>query len=526
MKQKILIIRFSSLGDVILTSPLPINIKINNPESEITFLTKEKFRPIVKMMEGVDEIITIPDEIGAASFLKFLVRLDRKNYNIIIDLHRNNRSWLTGKILGYDKLIKYPKMNREISSLSFDSLSYYKQTIDCYNETLDQINYRAFCHRPQLKIDADNISDEVREYKQSEKDFIVIAPEAAHETKAYDWDKYLDIADLIIKQFNCRVAWVHTSKSISKPITNSLKESADFRQFVDLPFEELSNLVYHSRMSLTNDSGLMHLSSAFNKPVVALFGPTHPKLGFYPRGLFDTILEVDEYCRPCSKHGSKPCFREERFCFNRIKQEDILNAVYEKLELSRSMSPALFIDRDGTLIKEKHFLSDPDEIELFDDSAKAVKMMQEAGYKVILVSNQSGVARGKFPVETVEKVNLRLQELLAVEHAKLNGIYYCPHHPEGTVAEYAQICNCRKPALDMAEEAAFQLGIDLSKSYMIGDKLDDLNFGKAFNGRSILVTTGYGMKNKEKLNSNFYNDVAVCDSLYEAALKIVGEKSE
>jgi len=161
-------------------------------------------------------------------------------------------------------------------------------------------------------------------------------------------------------------------------------------------------------------------------------------------------------------------------------------------ERSRKGRRAVFLDRDGTLIQEKGYLKDPAEVVLEQGAGEAVAGLNRFGFKVVLVSNQSGLARGYYTEEGVAAVHQRLEELLDGHHARLDGLYYCPHHPEGIVEEYRKACSCRKPAVGMFERASHALGIELPGSYMIGDKLTDMEAARRVGLTGILVQTGYG----------------------------------
>jgi histidinol-phosphate phosphatase family protein len=284
-------------------------------------------------------------------------------------------------------------------------------------------------------------------------------------------------------------------------------------ELVDHPLRELVPIIRGADLTIANDSGIAHLSSAAGAATIALFGPTHPALGFAPRGLFDRVVEVDEWCRPCSIHGSKPCFREEQYCFTRITAERLYEVASDTLRRARAARPAIFLDRDGTVIKEKHFLSDADEVELEEGVVDALKAVSGKGYRLVIVSNQSGVARGYFDESAVERVNGRVVELLARRGVEIDAVYYCPFYRDGTVTAYSIESHLRKPAPGMAEAAATDLNLDLRRSIVIGDRLSDINLGRAFGGRSYLVRTGYGAKSERRHAAVFAGQDIVFDSL-------------
>jgi histidinol-phosphate phosphatase family protein len=151
---------------------------------------------------------------------------------------------------------------------------------------------------------------------------------------------------------------------------------------------------------------------------------------------------------------------------------------------------AVFLDKDGTLVDDVPYNVDPAEIRLATGAGEALRAIESAGYLVVVVSNQSGVARGLFDVSRLAVVERTLRELLSDEGASLHGFYFCPHHPDGSIAEYAIACDCRKPAPGMLLRAADELGIDLDRSWMVGDILDDVEAGRAAGCRTVLVDVG------------------------------------
>lgn len=172
---------------------------------------------------------------------------------------------------------------------------------------------------------------------------------------------------------------------------------------------------------------------------------------------------------------------------------------------SKTLSPAVFLDRDGVIIVEKNFLVDLDEIEFIPRSLDALRNLDPRFFKVI-VSNQSGVARGFFTAEDVNRFQEALGVMLESQGIALNGWYFCPHGPQ-------DVCECRKPKPGLVLRAAMELPINLGKSWMVGDKSSDIAAGAAAGLKTILVNTGYA--GKEPGYSNFAPDFVV-DDLYEA----------
>jgi len=150
-------------------------------------------------------------------------------------------------------------------------------------------------------------------------------------------------------------------------------------------------------------------------------------------------------------------------------------------------SPAVFLDRDGTIVEDPGFLHEPDKVRLLPGAADAIHRLNLAGFLVVVVTNQSGIARGMYTALEYEAVQRRLTELLARQAAHLDGAWFCPHHPD-----LSGPCECRKPGTRLFRDAAGALGIDLTRSWYVGDRLSDVEPGAALGGRGILVRTGDG----------------------------------
>ena len=150
------------------------------------------------------------------------------------------------------------------------------------------------------------------------------------------------------------------------------------------------------------------------------------------------------------------------------------------------MKPAVFIDKDGTLVHDVPYNVDPERLELRDDAGAALRALQDAGYALILVTNQAGVALGRFPESALPPLWRAIAERLEENGVELTAVYHCPHHPAGAGA-YAQQCDCRKPQDGLLRRAASAHGIDLARSWMIGDILDDVEAGHRAGCRTVLL---------------------------------------
>lgn len=154
--------------------------------------------------------------------------------------------------------------------------------------------------------------------------------------------------------------------------------------------------------------------------------------------------------------------------------------------------PTVFLDRDGTVTEEAGYINHEDRLELVPHAASAIGMLNKRGVQTVMVSNQSGVARGYFDEALLGRVFAKMEEMLAKEDAHIDKIYYCPHHPDVGPPVYRKECNCRKPKTGMIDSAMKDLPIDLGRSYMVGDRIKDVYFGKRIGAKTVLVLTGYG----------------------------------
>jgi len=178
---------------------------------------------------------------------------------------------------------------------------------------------------------------------------------------------------------------------------------------------------------------------------------------------------------------------------------------------------AIFLDKDGTLIEDVPYNVDPAQIRLAWQAGAALQLLQGLGYRLIVVTNQSGVARGQFTEAALGQVQARLGELLAQYGVALDGFYYCPHHEHGTVARYAVACTCRKPMPGLLLRAAQEHDIDLAQSWMIGDILNDVEAGHRAGCRAALIDNG---NETEWTLSPARRPDLVARDLYEAAAGI------
>ena len=282
---------------------------------------------------------------------------------------------------------------------------------------------------------------------------------------------------------------------------------------------------------LTNDTGPMHLAAAFAVPVVAVFGPTDWKTTS-PYGQASSIVRQPVDCAPCLL---RECPIDHR-CMTGVTVDMVTEAAVKHLPAgtptsgssdgatetgSQPAAPAaglagvtVFLDRDGTLNPDPGYIGSPDRFELFPGVAPALARLMRAGARLVVVTNQSGVGRGLFSSADLEAIHAKLRRLLQDAGVSLDAIYVCPHHPD-------ERCACRKPETGMIDRAVRELGIDLSRSYLIGDHAKDMELAKRVGAKRVRVTTGE--HGAEALPETGDGRAAIASSLDEAVTWILAD---
>ena len=265
---------------------------------------------------------------------------------------------------------------------------------------------------------------------------------------------------------------------------------------------ELMAVVKRCRILITNDTGPMHVAAACGVPVVAVFGPTDSRTTA-PYGQERSVVRETVECAPCLL---RECPIDHR-CMTRISVDQVYEVAIQQLSGLRVWGEGqggnnscashashrtsdrvlegytIFLDRDGTLNPDPGYIKSPDQFELFPGVAEALVGLKRAGARLIVVTNQSGIARGILTRHHLDGVHKKLEYLLRQAGVTLDGIYFCPHHPDDG-------CGCRKPNRGMIDQAVQEQGVDLERSYVIGDHPRDIELAKRVGARSVLVTTG------------------------------------
>jgi D-glycero-D-manno-heptose 1,7-bisphosphate phosphatase len=192
---------------------------------------------------------------------------------------------------------------------------------------------------------------------------------------------------------------------------------------------------------------------------------------------------------------------------------------------NRQFHRAIFIDRDGTLNEDIGYVSTPEQLILYPWASEAVRLINNSNYKAIVITNQSGIARGLYTEATLEAIHSRMFEQLARAGARIDDVYYCPHHPEAGGSRYRITCDCRKPNAGMLEAAAREHNIDLARSFVIGDKASDMKLADNVGARAALVMTGYGRETLAHPDRWPCKPAIVAENLLDAVRQVLDSES-
>ena len=316
--KKILIIRLSSLGDIVLTQSAVQVLRNEFPKAQIHYLTKRAFAPIVEMFNSVDEIHYWEKKNAP------LIKLRKLKFDLAIDLHSKLNTFIIKIFINAKQTSTYNKehlLRRQIVKKRTNRT--ISSTVDLYFTALQKIGIKALFAEPRL-IPKKNIKLPNILENEGHKKNIGIFPGALHSTKQFPVEKLADFIDSIPAEWNCKVI-IFGSKAerdLAEKL-NHLTETKIVDICSELDLQQLVTAIDNMNVVISNDSGPMHIAAALEKPQIAIFGATHPKLGFAPLNENAVILSADLECQPCSLHGGSKCPLEHFNCMHSIESNQI-----------------------------------------------------------------------------------------------------------------------------------------------------------------------------------------------------------
>lgn len=352
--------------------------------------------------------------------------------------------------------------------------------------------------------------------------------------KRWPPDRFAEAADRILGRLAAergrRARLVIVGAAGEEPVARGIAERMKERPVVltgRTTIRELMAVVKRCGLFLSNDTGPMHLAAAFAVPLVAIFGPTDPRTTA-PYGPGHALVRRPVDCSPCLL---RECPIDHR-CMTGVTVEAVVAAALVQAAGARETdardggAPAtdlrgvtVFLDRDGTINEDTGYVKSPTEFRLLPGVVEAAVRLKRAGARLVVVTNQSGVARGLIAPAALEAIHERLREDLERAGAPLDGLYVCPHHPE-------EGCACRKPKPGLVERAAAELGLDLTAAYVVGDQPRDLQLARRVGARAVLVLSGPGSREAlDALKADGEAPDHVAPGLKEAADWIMADRA-
>lgn len=330
---KILIFRQSSLGDIILTLPVVQRLQESLPDAQIDYLTKSAYAPIVQFHPAIRKTFTFSDN---RSFLEILPNLRSGQYDLFIDLQCNFRSALIKSALLPTRTVKYNKrrlarekiVHRPELKLTVD------HTLNAYLAPLRHLDINIAPTPPAMTLspEADQFAKEFLYKSNLDKidNLIAICPGARHYEKRWPFSHYKDVALRLLENPSMGIIVISSENDcIPANLEINHPRLVSMRDFEIL---NVAAIISKCRVALTNDSGLMHLANAVGVPVLAIFGPTNPRLGFSPTLPGSKAICDDVPCSPCSVHGQKPCYQPEKYCFKEITPQRVYSQLLQMLD--------------------------------------------------------------------------------------------------------------------------------------------------------------------------------------------------
>jgi len=473
---KILIRGVNWIGDAVITIPAVRSIRHAFPDAHISLLVKPWVSEIFKESRDIDEIILYDDNFkGFRGKLKLAKKLREMAFDKAILLQNAFDAALIAWLSGIPERIGYKRDCRGLlltKAVPVEKGILQQHQVHYYLNLLKSADIEPADTQPYLRL-TDNEKQAAQDLLSScftadKGPLIGINPGATFgSAKRWPPERFAELIIKVINELNGRVVIFgsHSEIEIADEIIteiNRLKirmkiEKIGSRILVmagKTDLRELAALISECDVFVTNDSGPMHMASALLVPIVAIFGSTD-KTATGPYGEGHRTITKDLPCAPCMK---RECPEGHLDCMTAVSADEVFDAVREILPAAK----AVFLDKDGTLIEDKHYLNSFDDLVILRGTKAGLKKLKEAGFKLIGITNQSGIARGIVDREFVKRSNEYLEKELGIDD-----FYYCPHHPD-------EKCNCRKPEPLLLLKARNRHRINLNTSYIIGDRESDV----------------------------------------------------
>ncbi len=489
------------IGDAVMSEPVLAALRELFPQAEITLLAKPAVAELFHAHPGVDRVLIYqaPGRHGGLVGKWRLARtLSRERFDMAVLLQNAFEAGLLTWLARIPRRYGYATDGRGwllTDPVPVPSDASRLHQADYFLRVLDPLAPGRPRRSPRLHLtrgEDQALGMKLKEASVDARDLLVGLNPGSTYGGAKRWlpERFAETADALVdrlgRQHHARVRVVIVGAKGEEAVEDVIARrmtQAPIRLAGQTTVRELMALVKRCRVFITNDTGPMHIAAAFGVPVVAIFGPTNPA-ATSPAGGPYTVVRRPVDCAPCLL---RECPIDHR-CMTGVTVDEVVAAAIGAVNVERLEERAqildgvtVFLDRDGTLNPDTGYLRQPEELVLFPETGTSIARLNQAGARVVLITNQSGVGRGYFSLDDLTRIHGRLRDLLAKEGARLDGIYACPHHPDDG-------CACRKPGTALVEQAVADLGLDLSRAYVIGDQDRDVELAHKIGAKGILVT--------------------------------------
>lgn len=467
------------IGDAVMTMPALRALKISNPDARLSLLVKPWVSPLFEKDPNVDEIILYSDEYrGVTGRLKLAARLREYDFCSAILFQNAIDAAIISVLSGIPERIGYRRDARRLlltTAVPFDSHARTVHHIEYYLNLLSQAGFEVKQSLPWIYLSLDERLRARETLGNLRRPVVGLNPGAVYgSSKRWHPERFAEVARRVIDEVSGSVVIFGgaAEAEIAEEISGSVGPPDGLRMLAmagRTSLRELAALISECDVLVTNDSGPMHVGYAVGTPLVAVFGSTSPELTG-PVGDSNIVIKKNLDCSPCFE---RECKKNNLKCMDLVSAREVFDAAKRLLKSKK----AVFFDRDGTLCKDARYLNSLDGLQIFPE-IRGLNQLKEKGFSLIGITNQSGIARGIVDQDFVTKVNS-----IFMKEYGFDGFYYCPHHPD-------EKCSCRKPEPGLLLRARNDFGIDLKKSFVVGDKESDIFLAKSVGATGIMVKTG------------------------------------
>ncbi|HTZ17710.1 MAG TPA: lipopolysaccharide heptosyltransferase II [Dissulfurispiraceae bacterium] len=500
--EKILVREVNWIGDAVMTLPAVRAIRKQWPGAKISILVKPAIAPLFENNPDVDEVLLYEERFsGMIGKLRLSSMLRSMRYAKAILLQNAFDAALITFLARIPERIGYARDSRQLlltKPVHYNSQDRKIHHIQYYLDLLRASGINAECSHPWLRLSLKERLAARATLSCLKQPILGINPGATYgSSKRWIPKRFAEIAGWFIGETRGSVVIFGGKNEMT--LAEEIFTNVPMNKLLlagKTSLRELIALISECDVFVTNDSGPMHIAYAVGTPLAAIFGSTSAELTG-PVGEGHSVIKADLDCAPCFKRS---CDKDYIKCMFGVTSEEVYRSIRNLLPTKK----AVFFDRDGTLCNDANYLNRWEDFVPLP-GVERLKLLKEEGFELIGVSNQSGIAKGIIREDFVKEVNR-----LYIDMYGFTDFYYCPHAP-------IENCTCRKPEPGMLIKARSAYGIDLKKSFVVGDKDADMLLAKAVGAKGILVRTG-------QQDGSDYAD-AIVDDL-DAAIKYIRKWSD